>query len=295
MFAQLAVILCLIGSGCGQRGDHGPGHRPEFNAEINFKNKKHLHAEIPDGLRVDGVNEYDSQRMTPLLNAVTACHVDAVRQLIKAGANPNMPDGQGNSPILIASERGFYDIAVMLLEIKADLSIRNTESKTPLYAASQSGHAELVRLLLSSGAAPDTKARTGMTPLMVAALKGYSRVVEILLLAGADPNVTNDSSENALVLAAISPVAGIAVEVGAEGEVERPEMPDALQLLINAKSNLDAMDIDGRTALMKVASRGRVAMAQRLVAAGADLDAVDFIGKTALTYALVIKPRLCIY
>jgi hypothetical protein len=138
-------MLYALGARCSKSGESrlAAAQPDEFEPEINFKNKKDLFADIPDGLLVEGINDYDASGMTPLLNAVEACHTEAVRQLLRGGANPNMQDGDGNSPLLVASERGYYEIASMLLEHRADVSPRNTEGRTALYAASQSGYVEV--------------------------------------------------------------------------------------------------------------------------------------------------------
>ena len=53
------------------------------------------------------------------------------------------------------------------------------------------------------------------------------------------------------------------IHAAAEGHVE------ILQMLIDAKANLDLKDKDGFTALMRAAERGRMNMVQMLIDAGA--------------------------
>lgn len=278
----LALLLCAL---CGPTSCHGDSTTAQdFDPEWNFKNKKDLHAEIPDGLVIEGIDDYDSSGMTPLLNAVAAYHTEAVKQLLKGGADANKPDGDGHSPLLAASERGAYDIVSLLLDRKADVAACDRAGRSALYVASQGGHADVARLLLRHGASPDAQGRAGMAALMVAALKGYSTAVKALLESGADPNLANDSGETALVLVAISPAISVAIEP-AEGQGSGE--PDCLQLLIDARADVDATDVDRRTALMKAAERGRTLVVERLLAAGAVVDLKDKLGKTALVYAMV--------
>ncbi|MEV0259094.1 ankyrin repeat domain-containing protein [Streptomyces sp. NPDC050732] len=84
-----------------------------------------------------------------------------VRSLLRAGADPELPDADGT---------------------------------TPLNAASVHGAAGTVRVLLRAGARPDTESRglTDGTPLCGAAAWGHVDTVRELLAHGADPNLRED-------------------------------------------------------------------------------------------------------
>ena len=41
-------------------------------------------------------------------------HTEVVRDLVAAGANVNLPDGQGRSPLALAKSRGYVEIIAIL-------------------------------------------------------------------------------------------------------------------------------------------------------------------------------------
>ena len=295
------VMLLLFGFSIWSDVTAGEGEEIEWVFQDKSSKRPDLHAEIPDGLLINGINDYDmNTHTTPLLNAVTAGHIDAVKQLIKGGANSNLPDGEGRSALFIACERGFYEPASLLLDAGAEVESRSLDSRTPLYVACQSGYVDVARMLLAAGASVDASVRAGMTPLMIASLKGYSDIVAALLVGGADINRRNDRGECALLLATISPATvAIQIEVGASESNTDPASstgvnvePDCLQILIDAGATIDAADVDGKTALIMAAIRGgggqrHSYLVQRLINANANIDATDTIGYSALTYAMV--------
>ncbi|MFN4160634.1 MAG: ankyrin repeat domain-containing protein [Stenotrophomonas sp.] len=72
---------------------------------------------IAAGVHVDHVN---TLKWTALLEAIIladggARHVEIVRQLIAAGADVNLPDGEGVSPLQHARQRGYREMEVLLL------------------------------------------------------------------------------------------------------------------------------------------------------------------------------------
>ncbi|HEY7290132.1 MAG TPA: ankyrin repeat domain-containing protein [Vicinamibacterales bacterium] len=115
---------------------------------------------------------------------------DAVRGLLKQGADVNAGQGDGMTPLHWAAERGDVEMAEMLVYAGANLAaVTRIGHYTPLHLASRTGSTAVVRTLIQSGA--DVKARTtttGVTALHLAASAGSLDVVTLLLDAGADPN-----------------------------------------------------------------------------------------------------------
>jgi ankyrin repeat protein len=120
---------------------------------------------------------------SPVVDAAMRGDRDAVRSLLKQGADANASRGDGMTALHFAAERGDADLAAMLLYAGANVSsVTRIGGYTALHLASQSGSVAVVDALLKAGA--DVKARTtttGVTPLHLAAEAGSTPVITALL------------------------------------------------------------------------------------------------------------------
>ena len=113
---------------------------------------------------------------------------DAVRALLKQGADVSAAKGDGMTALHFAAERGDAAMTEMLLYAGANVAaVTRIGQYTPLHIASRSGNAAVVQALLKVGA--DVGARTttsSVTPLHLAASAGDAGIVTLLLDHGAD-------------------------------------------------------------------------------------------------------------
>src|SRR5262249_43027625 len=137
----------------------------------------------------------DSKSRTPLHVAVFFKKYDAVRALLKAGANPNALEGDRYDPLTIAAVANDVEMVKILLEGGA--SAKNITSRydgTALIAAAHLGHAEVVKLLIAAKAPLNQVNNLGWTALMEAIVLGkggaeHTATVRALVEAGADVNI----------------------------------------------------------------------------------------------------------
>jgi ankyrin repeat protein len=126
----------------------------------------------------------------PVADAAMRGDIDAVRQLLRDGADVNAAQSDGMTALHWAADRGEVEIAEVLLYAGANVgAITRIGEYTPLHIASRNGHVAVIDVLLEAGA--DLHARTdpgGTTPIHLAATGGDPDVVASLLAAGADPN-----------------------------------------------------------------------------------------------------------
>lgn len=144
---------------------------------------------IADGIAegvADGVGE---GKQEALIEAAKHGDIEAVRFLLRQGADPNGAVSGDGSPLIAAAGKGLQDTVRFLLEQGADPNLGVRGDGSPLIAAAKGGHAEVVRMLLRAGADVDQVVPGDENPLIQAAWKGRLEVVRILLDAGADPNV----------------------------------------------------------------------------------------------------------
>jgi hypothetical protein len=112
---------------------------------------------------------------------------------------------------------------------------------TPLLAAAAEGDAELWRLLIARGANPSVEDAQGQNALMVAVSSGHSELALLAAEAGCDPAAADISGCTALMHAARA----------GQGKISEP----VARWLIE-RSDLDAADLFGRTALHCAAEHG---------------------------------------
>jgi ankyrin repeat protein len=129
---------------------------------------------------------------------------DAVRSLLKQGADVNAAQGDGMTALHWAAMKNDVEMATMLLYAGANVKASSRlGAYTPLYLAAKNGNAAMVTALIDGGA--DVKAATGngTTPLMVAAASGSAEAVKVLLDKGAEVDAKEKAKgETALMFAA---------------------------------------------------------------------------------------------
>ncbi len=127
---------------------------------------------------------------SPVADAAMNGNLEAVRELLKEGADVNLAQGDGMTGLHWAAEAGDLEMVGMLLEAGANVKgVTRIGDYTSLHIASEAGHGEVVRALLEAGA--DVEARrafAGTTPLHLAAASGSVSSIDALVGFGADIN-----------------------------------------------------------------------------------------------------------
>ena len=133
---------------------------------------------------------------TPAIHfAVREGHLDAVRLLLDAGADPEWNGYYEGSLVEMARDRGHLAIVSLLEETRARAGLivpADARSDHPIHLAAEAGDLTRVRALLD--AEPllvNLGDRTGGTPLHRAVLGRARTVVRLLLDRGADVNATH--------------------------------------------------------------------------------------------------------
>jgi ankyrin repeat protein len=142
---------------------------------------------------------------SPVADAAMKGDREALRALLKQGADVSGAQGDGMSALHYAAERGDVEMTEMLVYAGANVGATTRIGQyTPLHLASQSGSAAVVQALVKSGANVSARTTTtGVTPLHLAAATGNADVVTILLDHGADANAKDaDWGQTPLIYAA---------------------------------------------------------------------------------------------
>jgi len=127
---------------------------------------------------------------TPVADAAMRGDRDAVRALLKQGADVGASHGDGMTALHWAAERGDSELADMLVYAGANVAaVTRIGQYTPLHLASKAASPAVVEALLKAGANVSAKtAPSGVTPLHLAAASGNPAIIRTLVTHGADVN-----------------------------------------------------------------------------------------------------------
>jgi uncharacterized protein len=209
-------------------------------------------AETVDLLIKAGANVKVSNRFgaTPLLLACTNGSAAVIEKLLAAGEDANAVFTQGGDTALgTASRTGKIDAIRVLLKRGADVNKTNQRGQTPLMFAVAEKNAAAAQFLLENGADPNAHTKPlppasrldlifsapappgGMTALLFAARQNDLESVKVLLKAKADINGTAADGTTPLLIAIVN------------------EHRTLAKYLVDQGANLNLSDDKGRTPL----------------------------------------------
>lgn len=215
------------------------------------------------------VNIRDDLDNTPLHYAARSGQAAVADVLIANGAEVDAEDEHGNTPLHLATKH--VEVTKVLVDHGADLNARDQGGRTALQEAVSYGTREVVDLLVDRGAEID---------LHLAAYIGRLDKVKELVAGGADVNLGHNQLDESIIkgLSAVYP------EAAEEKSTHRADTPlhravqgghaDVVDCLLSAGADLEAQDVEGRTALHEAAYLGFTEIAKTLIAHGANVNAV---------------------
>ena len=266
---------------------------------------------------------------TPLLFAVREGRIPVVRVLLKAGADVNdtMPVVEGGrrrgyggrmppvgtSALLLAVMNAHFELAAHLLDAGADPNAA-LPGYAPLHAITVArkpgvgdndpgpegsgamSSLELVTKLVAHGA--DVNARMtkranltntrlkelGATPFLLAAQVADAELMRALATLGADPFIPNVDRSAPLMVAA-----GLATRSPGEDAGTESEVLEAVQVALELGADIDAVDVNGETAMHGAAYKNLPKVVKLLASRGAKIDVwnrPDKYGWTPLAIAV---------
>lgn len=145
-------------------------HGANPNARINQKKQT-----------VRAVNEIAFQGATPLALAAEVNSLDAIRELVKGGADPRIATEQGTTPLMLAVGAGTdvqrtrspeertlaLETTKFLVEQGVDINAAGQFGWTALHCATYQGLNDVIEFLVSKGAKIDAFDKLGQTPLSI--------------------------------------------------------------------------------------------------------------------------------
>lgn len=277
---------------------------------------------LQEGAEID-TQDFDAR--TALHYAVISDYhpVEKVKLLLENGASPDIEDDEGNTPLQRSILYNGHDCAIadIIIEDLASKSLRidskNRSGQTALYQAIDSGLETAIRSLLENGADPNTEisgetvlhqvygttvARcniyqllldagadietldlTGTTILRRAVSENNNTLVKFLLENGANVNQQDKGGQDVPYFALRN-----SVEFLYGRKTPDPNYEKIAKILLKGRerSQIDAVDNLGNTALHLAAKLGFAKVVKLLLDEGANAEAKDNRGMTAIQGAI---------
>ena len=160
----------------------------------------------------------------PVADAAMARDREAVKTLLKGGADVNAAQGDGMTALHWAARNGDAELTQMLLFAGANVkATTRLGGYTPLMMAAEQGHATVIAALVSGGADAKAANALGTTALMLAAQSGNPQAVTTLVENGAEIEAREKTFGQTPLMFAVS-----------------MNRVDAIKALIKAGSNIKA-------------------------------------------------------
>ena len=141
----------------------------------------------------------------PVADAAMRGDLEAVRTLVRSGADVNAAQGDGMTALHWAADRGDVELTALLLFAGGNVNAGTRIGRyTPLHIAAREARAGVVTALLAAGADPVARTtNSGATPLHLAAASGDPEIVSAILAREVDPNITEGAwGQTPLIFAA---------------------------------------------------------------------------------------------
>ncbi len=209
-------------------------------------------ATLPFSPTASGRDMNDTRLHTAAANNDTA----AISNLLSEKVNIDARDSEGRTALLVATHRNNVEAAKTLIEAGADVNAKDSIHDSAYLYAGARGHLDILKMTLAHGADLKSTNRFGGTALIPASERGHVETVRTLIRAGVDVDHINKLGWTALLEAII---------LGNGGTPHQ----QIVQLLVDAKADVNLADRDGVTPLQHARNRGFSQIEQILVKAGA--------------------------
>jgi ankyrin repeat protein len=226
-----------------------------------------------------------------LLQAAASDDVVQVKQLLKAGANPNVRNKLDTTPLLEAAFHANSEIIKALLDAGADPNAPGADGQTPLMLVARGTNVAAAKMLLDKGASPKAReSQRQQTALMWAAANSQGpqgAMVRLLVERGADLDAKT-ATDLMTPLVSAEPRAQPRSPGGMTALMfaSREGCMDCVAAMIEKGASIDLPDPEGVTPLLWAIWNTRFDVAKYLIEHGANVNRWDWWGRTPLYLAV---------
>ncbi len=239
------------------------------------------------------VNAREADGATALAHAVYRDHVESVKALLDAGADPDLANDYGITPMNLAMENRSLSMVKLLLGAGADPNAANWSGETLLMTAARTGFADAMEVLLDAGADVNAQdPRRHQTALMWAISFGYPEGAKTLVEHGADVNAKTIRLNEDFTPLQLEGYEGSVVHSVPMGGytpllfAARTGNMEMSKLLLDNGANVNVVSETDGSPLLMAASQGYEDLALYFLEQGADPNVTDDNGMTPLHYTM---------
>ncbi|GAB6032880.1 hypothetical protein CHUAL_012078 [Chamberlinius hualienensis] len=243
---------------------------------------------IKNGADVNSMHKWGG---TPLHIAAYSRKFNLIELLIKNGANINAKNVKQQTPLLMCITTSSFIISCFLLENGADVNTADDEDVTPLMSVNYNEFSTdivTINILIKYGVDINAKNLKGETALFYAIKKYDKKAVNILLEHGADVNSADINGVTPLMFVCNKEI-DYSHEEGFSRVLDFDYYKcanDMINILVDHGADLNAIDLNGYSALVYTIINGGYTHLNTLLKRGADTNAKIFNGESALVYVV---------
>lgn len=250
---------------------------------------------LNEGEAIDAVDSFDA---TALHYAIESKHAAVAKLLLQSGITVNSVDRDGYTPLMLAVKYGEAEMVNILLRSGAKVDVLDRYQNSPFLLAVRYGYGDIVAALLKAGVNETVNKALHETFISPAAKKDSVNIQGLILNANLPLDRDQKDLELLLVKAVREesiPVARFLLRNGVNVEANNEGLPlhiaaqngayPMVKLLVENDANINALNAEGKTALMFAVQSGNIRLVKYLLDAGVNADVTDTNGLTALRMA----------
>ena len=198
------------------------------------------------------------------------CSKETTRKIIEQGLNVNASNSKGETALIVACRNAQMESVKVLLEHGANPNISDASGCSSLLAAIHGNCTnETLKEIIACKVDLDAQDKNGRTALLLACIYRQQEAVQVLLEARSNTNIADNKGNSSLSAAAHS--------------FCRKRI---IQAIIDHGANVNAINKEKCTALMRACKQGHSVAIHVLLKAGSDTNIADNFGDTCLMHAV---------
>ena len=104
---------------------------------------------------ISEINTQNENGWTPIYQSIMSNNLKALYDLLKLGANPDIPNNLGETPLYLSVDTNNYDALIILLQYNSNCNLAKNNGNTPLHIAVKKNLDSFISALLRNNADPN--------------------------------------------------------------------------------------------------------------------------------------------